>query len=71
MQGGGGGAGGPLMTRGFKGHEQRLRERLERLNLDMLIVAGDGNCQVRRLGCTKPRAQPRACTTACCPSMCR
>eukprot|EP00198_Chlamydomonas_reinhardtii_P005243 XP_001694579.1 predicted protein [Chlamydomonas reinhardtii] len=31
----------------FKGHEQRLRERLERLNLDMLIVAGDGNCQFR------------------------
>ncbi|KAG2486732.1 hypothetical protein HYH03_014658 [Edaphochlamys debaryana] len=33
----------------YKSHEQRLRERLERLNLDMLIVAGDGNCQFRSI----------------------
>ena len=44
--GGGGGGAGRTGSPAFKGHEQRLRERLERLNLDMLIVAGDGNCQV-------------------------
>lgn len=27
-------------------HEQRLASRLMRLNLDMLVVPGDGNCQV-------------------------
>lgn len=30
-----------------KQHEERLEERLERLNLDMLDVVGDGNCQFR------------------------
>ncbi|MEW5311881.1 MAG: hypothetical protein WDW38_003562 [Sanguina aurantia] len=28
-------------------HEQRLASRLMRLNLDMLVVPGDGNCQFR------------------------
>ena len=28
-------------------HESRLRQRLERLNLEMVQMAGDGNCQVR------------------------
>ncbi|GFH14378.1 OTU domain-containing protein [Haematococcus lacustris] len=27
-------------------HHQRLSQRLQRLNLDMLTMAGDGNCQV-------------------------
>ncbi len=42
-------------------YPQRLRERLERLNLDMLIVAGDGNCQVAAralISCTTPPATP-------------
>ncbi|GFR45230.1 hypothetical protein Agub_g6628, partial [Astrephomene gubernaculifera] len=33
----------------YQSHEQRLRERLERLQLEMLIVAGDGNCQFRSI----------------------
>ncbi|GLI69337.1 hypothetical protein VaNZ11_013923 [Volvox africanus] len=32
---------------GYLSHEQRLRDRLERLNLEMVVVAGDGNCQFR------------------------
>jgi hypothetical protein len=28
------------------GQEKMLCDRLDRLNLDMLIMAGDGNCQV-------------------------
>ncbi len=31
-------------------HNQRLRERLERLALDVVTMAGDGNCQVRYRG---------------------
>mmetsp|Transcript_16382 Transcript_16382/g.28091 ORF Transcript_16382/g.28091 Transcript_16382/m.28091 type:complete len:354 (-) Transcript_16382:858-1919(-) len=30
-------------------HNQRLAERLERLNLEMLIMLGDGNCQFRSI----------------------
>ena len=29
--------------------EQRLRERLRRLGLDMVVVSGDGNCQVSKV----------------------
>ncbi|GLC51971.1 hypothetical protein PLESTB_000568600 [Pleodorina starrii] len=47
--GGGGGGGGTRGGSGYLSHEQRLRERLERLNLEMLIVAGDGNCQFRSI----------------------
>ncbi|GIL48474.1 hypothetical protein Vafri_4989 [Volvox africanus] len=32
---------------GYLSHEQRLRDRLDRLNLEMVVVAGDGNCQFR------------------------
>ncbi|GIL74520.1 hypothetical protein Vretifemale_4518, partial [Volvox reticuliferus] len=32
---------------GYLNHEQRLRDRLERLNLEVVVAAGDGNCQFR------------------------
>jgi hypothetical protein len=30
-------------------HDQRLHQRLERLNLDVVTMEGDGNCQFRTL----------------------
>lgn len=31
----------------LQSEEQRLRKRLAKLNLDMKVMQGDGNCQVR------------------------
>lgn len=34
---------------GLGQQERRLAERLERLSLDMVVMSGDGNCQVRQM----------------------
>ena len=44
--GGGRGASSHLPKVAEVSQEQRLRERLRRLGLDMVVVSGDGNCQV-------------------------
>lgn len=48
----------------LQSEEARLRQRLARLRLDMLVMQGDGNCQVPRCMHTHLMHTPALCTVA-------